>query len=284
MEKTEGARRLSTSTIRLIFFFSSLLVLAIVLKILAGESREQVNGQDPGGLSNISVCIPAIPSDWKAGSLRRCLKSIQRQTLQPFSVIVAISEATDGVANAIHDEYSSFLSPVPLIITHTEGVALAGPNRNAAAYVATSSILTFIDADDVMHPQRIEILSEAFRLNPELELLMHAYSAEEAILNTVLHVDDSKVMYAQELCELERTTRSAHLWLHVRMHHAQPTVKSSVFRKFWYGNEYRIEDSTLVRKMVASLACNKNTSVMFYDLPLSWYVDRAKQRHIPPPG
>ena len=52
----------------------------------------------------------------------------------------------------------------------------AGPARNIAWQTASSDIVTFIDADDEMYPERIEVLHNFFADHGDLQLLMHEHS------------------------------------------------------------------------------------------------------------
>jgi hypothetical protein len=55
--------------------------------------------------------------------------------------------------------------------------ACAGENRNIAARSIADvvDVLTFIDADDVMHPRRVEMIEKHFTENPNMDYFLHSY-------------------------------------------------------------------------------------------------------------
>jgi hypothetical protein len=103
----------------------------------------------------IGVCIPCHVSHIKY--LPKCLESIENQTHHPDVVSISISE-TDTVP-----ELPNYLFEVKLTISNEH--QCEGKNRNIAASMIDTEIVTFFDADDIMHPQRLEIIHHAFEQN-----------------------------------------------------------------------------------------------------------------------
>lgn len=89
--------------------------------------------------------------------LKRLFASIEAQTRKPDMVVVSCSSTEP------HDmPYSPDVYSFPLLIhTHSEKKN-AAQNRNYGASLLTTDIISFIDADDIMHPQRIEIIYDSF--------------------------------------------------------------------------------------------------------------------------
>ena len=103
-------------------------------------------------------------------ALQRLLDSIQQQTRLPDRVVVSCSSSTDTDISFALDAYSFPLH----IITHTE-YKNAAQNRNIAALHLLKhgiDVLSFFDADDVMHPQRVEIIHDCFS-KYDIKLLLH---------------------------------------------------------------------------------------------------------------
>lgn len=101
----------------------------------------------------IGVCIPCHVSHIKY--LPKCLESIENQTRQPDVVSISISETYQP------PELPTYSFEVKLTISqehHCEG-----GNRNIAASIIDTEIVTFFDADDIMHPQRLQTIQYAFR-------------------------------------------------------------------------------------------------------------------------
>lgn len=87
--------------------------------------------------------------------LRECLDSILAQTFPSWECICVDDGSTDGSA-AILDEYVACDRRFRVIHQENRGVSAA---RNAALDVASGDWLWFVDGDDMVHPQALEILS-----------------------------------------------------------------------------------------------------------------------------
>jgi glycosyltransferase involved in cell wall biosynthesis len=124
----------------------------------------------PAPRRTIGVAIPGyivhLPK------LPRLLDSIATQTRPPDAVVVSASNCTDADA-------APLLSrgwPFPLrIICHADR-RNAAQNRNIAARALDTEIISFCDADDVMHPQRLEILADVFA-RTGAEFVLHGFIA-----------------------------------------------------------------------------------------------------------
>lgn len=88
---------------------------------------------------------------------------LSRQSRQPDEIVVALSGC--AVPRALPDGIRLVHSAAPLT---------AGQNRNRGADVATGDLLIYQDADDLPHPQRVEIVAGLFEAY-EVEHLMHGY-------------------------------------------------------------------------------------------------------------
>jgi len=113
----------------------------------------------------IGVCIPVISRHLPL--LTTCLESLERQTRKPDVVSIRVSEA----------EAQPTLPPCsfPVVLQHTPEQSHAGANRNGAAYVIQDRVdlLSFIDADDFMHPRCLEQIERHFR--QDIEVLVHGF-------------------------------------------------------------------------------------------------------------
>jgi glycosyltransferase involved in cell wall biosynthesis len=113
----------------------------------------------------IGVCIPCHSS--YVQYLERLIYSIEKQTVQPSVVCISIS----GV-----DIIPSYSSSLNLLLIHTSENKNAGQNRNIAAneIYKTVDVITFMDADDYMHPRRIESLHTVFSQG-SCDVFLHAF-------------------------------------------------------------------------------------------------------------
>jgi hypothetical protein len=116
----------------------------------------------------IAVCIPCV--NGHRPLLLKTIKFIEAQTRKPDMVIVSISSY---MPNSNLD-----ISGLNCTVLTTPKQLHAGANRNLAAAEAVrqgATHLSFFDADDIMHPQRLECIEHAFTKNPELTGFLHCF-------------------------------------------------------------------------------------------------------------
>ena len=97
-----------------------------------------------------SVILPAYNA---ARFIARCLKSLQAQTFPDWEAICIDDGCQDGTGEIL----DRFAEKDPRIrVTHkpNEGVGAA---RNDAVAMATGDWILFLDSDDFLHPQMMEI-------------------------------------------------------------------------------------------------------------------------------
>lgn len=119
----------------------------------------------------IGVAIPCFKGH--IGHLKNLLESIQQQTRIPDRVVVCCSSSEPQDI-----PYTQEMFSFPLQILVTPEKRSAAQNRNAAASQLQTDILSFIDADDVMHPRRIEIVEQCFTSSvgpTDVVMLLHNY-------------------------------------------------------------------------------------------------------------
>ncbi len=106
-------------------------------------------------MSDVSVIVPVYKVE---PYLRRCVDSILTQTFTDFELILVDDGSPDNCP-AICDEYSRKDSRVHVIHQPNGGLSAA---RNAgigwALANSNSQWLTFVDSDDWIHPQMLEVL------------------------------------------------------------------------------------------------------------------------------
>lgn len=103
------------------------------------------------------------------GLLGRLLWSINNQTQMPDMVIVSCSSSDE--TDIIYDE-KNYNFPLK-IFTHIEKRNVA-QNRNFGSKQLNTDIITYFDADDIMHPQNIEIIHKCFTEYPNTRLFLHS--------------------------------------------------------------------------------------------------------------
>lgn len=100
----------------------------------------------------VSVIIPV----WNPGDgIRRCVSSLRNQTLKGIEMIFVDDCGTDGAMDVVRAAAAE--DPRIRIITNAENVG-PGISRNAAIDVARGEYLSFVDADDYVSPNFLEVL------------------------------------------------------------------------------------------------------------------------------
>lgn len=118
------------------------------------------------GYVNVTLGIPCFYSDLKY--IEQLNKSIVQQTSVPDEIILVVSGA---------EVCPSFVGWT--VVCLREQVT-AGIARNLAWKLASSDVVSFIDADDEMYPERISVIRQYFSNEPDLQLLLHD-SAEHPV-------------------------------------------------------------------------------------------------------
>jgi hypothetical protein len=117
-------------------------------------------------IMQIGVAIPCYIGHIE--NLRVLLSSISKQTRLPDKVVVSCSSITK-LPN--FPEYN-----FELIIICVQSKKSPAQNRNIAAKLLDVDIITFFDADDLMHPQRLEFIEMAFL--DGANIVLHNFSIE----------------------------------------------------------------------------------------------------------
>jgi glycosyltransferase involved in cell wall biosynthesis len=165
------------------------------------------------------------------------LDSIENQTCKPDKVVVSSSSTKELF------ETKQYSFPLEIIIT--EEHKNAAQNRNIAALnLDDMDFITFMDADDIMHPQRIEILLKAFQ-DTDCDIILHNYFVDnskfEHIYNINLRVNSLVQAYWGAIIHKDNKYNYVE-----HIHHSQVSIKRNIFDiiQFPEGTEFnRREDS-----------------------------------------
>ncbi len=113
-------------------------------------------------------CITvAIPFHNAAGTLHYAIESVLRQTFSDFELFLVDDGSHDrspAVANAYRNE------PRVRVFDDTRNLGLA-ERLNQIAGAASAPLLARMDADDVMHPHRLELQAQYLEAHPDVDLL-----------------------------------------------------------------------------------------------------------------
>jgi len=123
----------------------------------------------------ISVVIRALNS---APTILRTLTTVALQSLAPLEIIVVDDHSTDETVNIVQ-LFAKQSNIDTRIITMTENSG-AGTARNVGWSMANGEFIAFLDADDLWHPQKLEIQYDFLRKNPQLAMSCHDRTVTES--------------------------------------------------------------------------------------------------------
>ncbi len=101
-------------------------------------------------MAKVSIIVPVYNVE---RYLERCLKSILEQTFKDIEIICVNDGSTDGSA-AILQKTAEADSRLKVITQNNQGLSMA---RNNGLDAATAEWTMFVDSDDALHPQAVEI-------------------------------------------------------------------------------------------------------------------------------
>lgn len=138
-----------------------------------------------GNVPRLSVVIPAYNMETLVG---HCLQTVLTQTYKDMEVIVVDDGSTDTTAQRIA-ELAAVDGRVRLLRQEHRGVAAA---RNRALAEARGELIAFVDADDYVHPQYLELMVQALDSHPEADMAMTNSIRTKKLTDEALsrHYDD----------------------------------------------------------------------------------------------
>lgn len=135
-----------------------------------------------------------IPCTYKhAHYLPNLIEFYELQTVLPDEIIISLSES-DHVLPKIINILENTTWKIPVTLLSTPEKLYAGINRNRASEVATGNILIYQDADDLPHPQRIEIIRDLFEKH-KIDHLIHTYYFKKDITHFPIHTNHKQYLH-----------------------------------------------------------------------------------------
>ena len=204
----------------------------------------------------IAVCIPTYKNHLPF--LERCLDSIQEQTVQPSIVSISASSITEPV----HLKNRPF--PVKLLTTEKQQFAAENRNKAAAEIINDCDIISFIDSDDEMLPNRLEYVLKAFQ-ETNADFVLHSfidlkepYEVRPISNSPYRCLKNPFTVDMRPYAGLELPPSIGNIdGLTYPIHNAHLSVKSPIFRTHQYGDfivtlpnkSYGWEDTELNRRL-----------------------------------
>ena len=116
-------------------------------------------------MPKISVIVPIYNVE---SYLDNCISSIINQTYRKLEIILVDDGSTDKSGN-LCDKYANKDNRIIVIHKKNGGVSEA---RNTGLKKATGDYISFVDGDDYIHPQMLEVLYTAIEKNPFADFSM----------------------------------------------------------------------------------------------------------------
>ena len=168
------------------------------------------------------------------------------QTRRPDRVIISCSSWHEDSRREM------ICGGIPITILYWKRPIVQAENRNIAARELGTDIITFLDADDLMHPRRLEYMLRAFE-ESKCDVIVHDYQwikegsnipfADEPVMNLTDHVIVKKPYEVG--CMLEDGSQP--------FHHAHLGITREAFSKIQFPMQerfYRIEDSVYMEMLL----------------------------------
>jgi glycosyltransferase involved in cell wall biosynthesis len=115
-----------------------------------------------GPVETVSVVIPHYNQPRFLGE---AIESARAQSFPPAEIIVVDDLSTDPVA--VREVEASFTSDPRVRFVYSREKLYAGGARQLGARESRGGAISFLDADDLMHPQRLELSKEVFDTHPD---------------------------------------------------------------------------------------------------------------------
>ncbi len=192
-----------------------------------------------------SVVIPCVPKHLPY--VYKLLLHYKDQTLRPYEIIIALSEKkeTDKQLRKIIEKKEW---PFKVVIKATSKKQRAGENRNRGARAARGDIIIFQEADDIPHPQLIEIVTHLFT-NHKIVHLLYQWIPHPFWL-TIPDSIQNFIPYNKELITTEPLLDPEQL-ITRRLTNGQPCVLRTALRTVAWPTEINIgEDIEFNRRMM----------------------------------
>jgi len=186
----------------------------------------------------IGVAIPSYIGH--IDPLFKLLDSIQNQTIIPNKVVVSCSSTkkSDFEFQCYFEKLQQYTFSLEIITS--EEKKNAAQNRNiAASKLSDMDYITFIDADDIMHPQRIEILLKAFQEH-DSDIILHNYYNIEILDNITKKLETDEIdIRANSLkqCQSGCITHKIYHNTNDKIHHGHVSIKQTIFNQIQFPEE-----------------------------------------------
>lgn len=118
-----------------------------------------------------SVVVPAYNAE---ATIKQAIDSCLAQTFAAYEIIVVDDFSSDGTKNIL-EGYGEQIKYIQLL--HNNGASVA---RNKGLDAATGNYIAFLDADDIWHPKKLEIIASVLsNVNIPIALMYHTFTLQD---------------------------------------------------------------------------------------------------------
>jgi len=146
--------------------------------------------------NKISIIVPMYPPHFHF--IPRLISNFQNSSLQPDEVILCISECTNEKGNLL---CKNFDTKFKLIAHCTSLKQNQSQNRNRGIQIAKNKYVMNCDSDDLIHFQKIEIMTRILKHRPDTNLICHNFwsirDSDKTITNSI-NVDNLELFTNNE--------------------------------------------------------------------------------------
>ncbi len=127
----------------------------------------------PGNTIDFTIVIPVYNG---AGHIERAIESCFKQTCLPAKIIVIDDASTDHTAMLMQG-----LSQDRILYCRNN--KNHGPSycRNLGIQLTNTSWIAFLDADDIFHPQKLEIIRHCIEKDQNIRAIGHAFDLQKEV-------------------------------------------------------------------------------------------------------
>lgn len=208
----------------------------------------------------IGVAIPCYEGHFN--KLSYLIQNIAESTLKPDHIAISCSSWTHD--RRVNTSYNG----IPVSVQYSRQRLNQATNRNIAARMLATTLVSFIDADDLMHPSRLEYVCRAFA-ETNCQAIYHGYTWEhvDQYMDPFPPADPYQLVSDPVVLDPNGVGLKVGPYA---LHHAHVTVRHDLFNRFKFDESwdaYRKEDS-LYGKTLAE----NGVSLRFLSNRLSRYI------------
>jgi glycosyltransferase involved in cell wall biosynthesis len=202
--------------------------------------------------------------------LPELLSSIAKNVKQPERIVVALSQTSHDDGNRLHKKLQPIVPVSRLHILATPAQCLAGHNRNRGAKASREDILSFIDADDLMAPERVQTVCNLLKRH-RADAVVHSYRSKSPMLEKLAKPTWKYIaseLSPEQFAQMEAADRR-HTYLRVHfLAHGHISVKTDAYWNVGGQREHvrSGEDALFIRDL-----CQRNFRVAYSPERLSYY-------------